>query len=214
MPDLKKIQAEFSYNPGTGVIVRRRTQKPVYLEIRNGYPYLEIKGYRLNARRVAIALQTGAWPEKYEYRSLAEDPRDLRWENFKRRRGEGRKDCAKCGRDVELSEFPHTPQRKKDKRGSYCKDCLGKMAPTWAWKTTIKKKYNLTADQYYALLKSQQGCCAICGAEEDNGRRFAVDHDHETGEVRGLLCKMCNVGLGNFRDSPRNLLLAAKYLMK
>jgi hypothetical protein len=58
-------------------------------------------------------------------------------------------------------------------------------------------KYGITEDDYDALLASQRGRCAICGKDASgNGRLLAVDHDHKTGEVRGLLCRGCNLGIG------------------
>ena len=71
----------------------------------------------------------------------------------------------------------------------------------------------MTLSQYDELLDRQQGCCAICGTDIPGGRgRFHVDHDHDTGEIRGLLCWQCNGGLGKFKDSPALLDRAASYL--
>lgn len=64
----------------------------------------------------------------------------------------------------------------------------------WNQKHSLKKKYNMTVDQYNSMLKSQNGKCAICGNTSE--RALAVDHNHETGKVRGLLCLQCNVHLG------------------
>lgn len=69
----------------------------------------------------------------------------------------------------------------------------------------LKAKYNLTEDEYLRLLDAQGGVCAICGKAETVRRgaaepRLSVDHDHETGRVRGLLCQSCNVICGMFRD--------------
>lgn len=69
-------------------------------------------------------------------------------------------------------------------------------------------------DEIRASLSEHQNYrCAICGCDEDReGRRFAIDHDHDTGLVRGLLCTRCNVGLGYFSDSVEKLSAAIKYL--
>lgn len=80
-----------------------------------------------------------------------------------------------------------------------------------------RKVYGITPDQYDAMLTGQGGRCAICGNPPDpNGVRAAsrlhVDHCHETGRVRGLLCSRCNQGLGYFRDDENLLLAAVRYL--
>lgn len=71
------------------------------------------------------------------------------------------------------------------------------------------------------MIKNQNYKCAICGEEvflfgdlKNRNKVAHVDHDHETGEVRGLLCDKCNRGLGFFRDNPEYLLKAASYLKK
>jgi hypothetical protein len=74
-------------------------------------------------------------------------------------------------------------------------------------------------EQYEELLRQQNGVCAICGRPEIrtyNGKvkNLSVDHDHETGEVRGLLCYKCNLGIGQFEDSIELLDKAKKYLTK
>lgn len=76
----------------------------------------------------------------------------------------------------------------------------------------------MTVDSYNDLLFSQDGLCAICknpesvGARNGGVRNLAVDHCHETGEVRGLLCHHCNVGLGHFKDNIKLLENSIKYL--
>lgn len=79
----------------------------------------------------------------------------------------------------------------------------------------LEYKYGLSLSQYACLLSAQNGTCKICGARPEDCRphgRLNVDHDHDTGKVRGLLCNQCNVALGGFRDSPALLLNAVKYL--
>lgn len=77
------------------------------------------------------------------------------------------------------------------------------------------KKYGLTPECYSTLYEKQGGRCAICGTTEQKGGRFktfCVDHDHETGRVRGLLCYDCNFGLGKFGDNISHLVAAIHYL--
>jgi hypothetical protein len=68
----------------------------------------------------------------------------------------------------------------------------------------------MTLADYDAMLALQNGVCAICKSVSD--RNLAVDHCHETGTVRGLLCRSCNIGLGNFRDNPHSLRTAADHV--
>lgn len=72
------------------------------------------------------------------------------------------------------------------------------------------KKYGLTLEQYHSMLQAQEGRCHIC--KELFGTLIHIDHDHQSGAVRGLLCHKCNVGLGHFRDDPELLRAAAIYL--
>ena len=74
-------------------------------------------------------------------------------------------------------------------------------------------KFGITIEQYKEQFDLQKGCCAICGRpQEEFTRRFAVDHDHVTRQVRKLLCCYCNQGLGHFRDSIELLEKAKQYL--
>jgi hypothetical protein len=80
-----------------------------------------------------------------------------------------------------------------------------------AWQ--LQTLYGITVQEYDLLLNKQDNQCAICGTEACmTGRVFAVDHNHDTGEVRGLLCGKCNIGLGQFSDNPALLVRAAAYL--
>jgi hypothetical protein len=77
---------------------------------------------------------------------------------------------------------------------------------------TIKGFYGLTLERHAAMLKEQEGLCAIC--RKETRRRLDIDHCHKTNKVRGLLCNSCNVGLGRFKDDPDMLRRAAEYLEK
>lgn len=75
-------------------------------------------------------------------------------------------------------------------------------------------RYGITDEQYQQKLQEQEGVCAICGADKPgrNHENMHVDHNHSTGEVRGLLCDLCNRGLGYFKDNNQLLRKAAAYL--
>lgn len=76
------------------------------------------------------------------------------------------------------------------------------------------KRHGITPETYQVMLAAQDGVCAICQKSEKVKQHLAVDHDHETGAVRGLLCRDCNTSLGKFGDSPELLRRAAAYLEK
>ena len=83
----------------------------------------------------------------------------------------------------------------------------------------LKRMYGVTTEQYNDMETAQNGLCAICNQPEsskdkDGGpRMLAVDHCHETGKVRGLLCSGCNTALGGFKDSVQLLDAANNYLL-
>lgn len=84
--------------------------------------------------------------------------------------------------------------------------------------TRIKHRYGITADEYDRLVESQGCRCSICGEVPDAqntrahwGGKLCVDHDHETGEIRGLLCNDCNLAIG-YGKTPEILIAAAEYL--
>lgn len=74
----------------------------------------------------------------------------------------------------------------------------------------VQRTYNLTGDQYAILYQAQGGVCAICRVATGKVKRLAVDHDHDTGEVRGLLCGPCNQTIGRLRVEA--LVRAVNYL--
>lgn len=74
----------------------------------------------------------------------------------------------------------------------------------------LRNKYNLELETFKEMHARQDGKCLICGVVPNE--RLCVDHCHKTGEVRGLLCRQCNGGLGNFKDNPESLQKAILYL--
>ena len=100
--------------------------------------------------------------------------------------------CVRCKKHKLKSEFGI--RRDKDTNGGWdyntvCKECLRN--------SRLKCEYGITLEDYNKLFDEQNGCCAICGKHQSEFKRpLSVDHDHNTGKVRGLLCTPCNNGLG------------------
>jgi hypothetical protein len=142
--------------------------------------------------------------------------------------------CPGCDRTLPISEFwratPRPNRPSDDGFQRRCKSCLdaGKSERTRRYHDSGKRyqnsrktnlaRYGLTLDDYNAMLAAQGGVCAVCGQPEtsrDGGgrlRSLAVDHCHETGLVRGLLCMQHNRALGLFGDDPALLRAALDYM--
>lgn len=133
--------------------------------------------------------------------------------------------CNKCKENRLLHHYSKKTKG-KDGLNGICKLCIGIAAKQrYQQDPTIKersksssrlytaKKFGLTPEELGQFYATQNSKCAICGITEDEHKKFfAIDHDHATGKVRGLLCMACNTGLGNFRDNQDLLNLAMKYL--
>jgi hypothetical protein len=76
----------------------------------------------------------------------------------------------------------------------------------------LRNKFGLTTEEYNRTLEQQGGACALCESAPTPGISLHVDHDHGTGEIRGLLCMRCNNALGLFREDPDLLKRAARYV--
>lgn len=77
---------------------------------------------------------------------------------------------------------------------------------------TRLKLYGMSVEAFDAMFDAQGRVCAICKAEPASSRDTHVDHDHETGNIRGILCGSCNKGIGNMADNPGRLRAAADYI--
>jgi len=120
------------------------------------------------------------------------------------------KRCRTCSA-ILLLEAYESDVRSLDGLSSNCRRCAGDNARKSRW----AKRYGLSVAGYYDLLNSQNGGCAICGKEPEGRYEYlAVDHDHLTGKVRGLLCAFCNLVIGRWRDSPQNAEKSVAYLKK
>lgn len=138
------------------------------------------------------------------------------------------KTCVRCGEDKPMEDFP-IDRCRRDGRYPYCKPCKSQyMSERYQankarisgqdYESRLARRYGITPADYDRMLAEQDGACAICGTTDPSAdtrsTRLSVDHDHETGEVRGLLCGPCNRGLGYFGDNPDRLRRAADYLAK
>lgn len=77
----------------------------------------------------------------------------------------------------------------------------------------LKRKFGITLDEYQTIFEQQNGLCQIC-KQTSPSKLLAVDHDHTTGKVRGLLCMNCNVVLGHLKDNKSTLRAMIEYLEK
>jgi hypothetical protein len=142
----------------------------------------------------------------------------------------GSKICTRCNVEKPLSEY-HNRAQTKDGKHYACKSCrkeetaargpqiakYNKQYHKEKYLTVKKKhalnyKYGMSMEEYNALLTKQNGTCAICKLPDT--KMLSVDHNHLTGQIRGLLCDPCNRGLGFFGDSPTRLEAAYHYLQE
>ena len=121
--------------------------------------------------------------------------------------------CCGCKKELPLSEFWARQWR--------CKPCFNARRVKdpeghrrRSHKSVLKNRFGMTVEEYDAMVAAQGGACAICKQPETAAgkTRLSVDHCHESGEVRGLLCSRCNNAIGLLMDNPEYCLAAASYL--
>jgi hypothetical protein len=132
-------------------------------------------------------------------------------------RSVGSKVCRRCRCEKSLDDF-WTDKRVRDQRMARCKDCVRayrSQRPAarkpYVRMHTLKKLYGITPEDYDAMYEAQGGRCGVCGVEKGK-QNFHIDHDHGTGEVRGLLCLSCNAGMGQLGDDATRLRAAADWI--
>jgi hypothetical protein len=134
--------------------------------------------------------------------------------------------CTRCGLDRPIEEFGEQVERGGGRRlKRWCRTCNSDYQREYRVKNineitnrNLIARYGITQNQYDEMLAAQGGVCAICrgpntqvDSRTGKVRRFHVDHDHETGTVRGLLCHFCNVVLGMVEDDVERLRLLIDY---
>lgn len=142
--------------------------------------------------------------------------------------------CPACDTDKPIDEFTNNRSR-PDGKASYCKLCTRqklkerRQKPDYPEKQRfffMQWKYGLTQQEFRKILALQEGKCAVCGTQSSDVERpgftrsgkknkgLVVDHDHNTGAIRGLLCDRCNRAIGLLRESAMVLAKAAAYVEK
>ena len=123
-------------------------------------------------------------------------------------RGGLRSQCKKCDNLSRKLRYQKNPEYFKNWVKEYYRENPKKFAIYNMRKAAINA--NLDPNKIERLFLSHNGKCDICGKKEE--RRLSIDHNHETGNFRGFLCRACNGGLGLFKDDIKNLQKAIKYL--
>lgn len=145
-----------------------------------------------------------------------------KWKRPPRRQpiAEGYEVCTSCNLDKPVDEF-HKHKLGRNGVNNICKVCAAALARERRQDPAIREReahqkaeriFKMPPGRYAEMLAEQGGVCAICRKVRPNGRRLHVDHCHESGAVRGLLCYSCNTGLGAFRDNPDVMVAAIEYL--
>jgi len=132
--------------------------------------------------------------------------------------GDSSRPCKKCG-------VWKSPEGFYGRYKNVCKPCIILRVSAWQShpnnrdkvsairrKYKLKSDYGITPEEYDVMSKKQGGCCGICKLPGTKGRRLAVDHCHEKGVVRGLLCTNCNTAIGSLKEAPKNFASALRYL--
>lgn len=122
--------------------------------------------------------------------------------------------CTKCGLVKPVEDYSLTTSG--NPRGA-CKPCRVQQTIGPEHRDRhLKLRYNFTLDQYHEMLDKQNGHCAICPQTpaEEFHNTLSVDHNHETDEVRGLLCNRCNRAIGLLRDSAALAFSAGQYILE
>lgn len=123
-----------------------------------------------------------------------------------------RSECKTCSHERRLKRFADHPELKEiARKKSQARDKANCERNYYKY---ILKQYGLTKDDYQILVRRSSGLCEICRNPPVSRVRLAIDHDHETGKVRGLLCDKCNTAIGKLGDSTGSLFSAIDYLCR
>lgn len=132
--------------------------------------------------------------------------------------------CKKCQAEYNTGIYYHE-RGGKERMKRYSKEYYHRRLakdPNWHRNQHLKQRYGITIEDYDRMLKEQGGRCKICqtpgvksiilGDRHNRYHRLYIDHDHETGEIRGLLCYHCNIVLGHLFDDLERARAVVKHL--
>lgn len=122
-----------------------------------------------------------------------------------------RPECKECSKARNADNWKKNKE-KIDKKAREWQEANKDKLATYTRKQNLKRKYGLTIEAYEEMLKSQESKCAICYQLSD--KTLAVDHSHETGIVRSLLCNPCNTALGLLKEDIKIIESMKKYIKK
>lgn len=122
--------------------------------------------------------------------------------------------CSKCKQNLPVTAYCKNKSQKTGYNYA-CKQC---MRP-YTRKHNLPKKYGITEEQYVSKFQAQAGKCACCKVDISNSdashtSRPHLDHNHQTGQVRDILCGRCNLAAGNVLDSSERAKMLFEYLVK
>ena len=214
---IETVKEFLSYDPNTGVIRWKRSpSNNIYAGDVAGcvkalrknasgkdksYSYVRIEGMSIPAQRIAWALHNGEWPPS-RITFIDGDSLNFKIANLKLQ-----------------NSLPQTYEEvQQHEKNQYYREHRKAFKLSYS-ESELNRKYGIGLLEYSQLFMSQGGKCAICNSDYGGHRNgepkaLAVDHNHTTGKVRGLLCESCNQGIGKLRDDPKILRDAADYLEK
>jgi hypothetical protein len=116
--------------------------------------------------------------------------------------------CKPCNREIERARRAKDPEKRRARDAERSRRWR-RANPHKTREQLLRQLYGLTPERFAEILRAQGDACAICQKPSSD---YCVDHCHETHRVRGILCRPCNIGIGQFRDDPALLLAAADYV--
>ena len=213
---IDRVREMLSYDSSTGIVVWAKSPaRNIYAGERAGclkatrkdkdgravsYSYIRLDGQSFPTARIAWVLHHGEWPTgRIIFND--KDPLNLRIDNLSVSNSLKDQNFDLESRDGQIKYY-------KEHRTRYAIEYKN---------NHLLNRFGISLNEYSKMYMDQGGKCAICngtdaGTRNGKEKTFAVDHDHKTGKVRGLLCEACNTGIGKLKDDPEVLRSAIQYL--